>query len=56
MVVLVLAGCVVRWSLGRRMVDRRKGIDGTAYLTPTTTVPGVQQVEYIDHKKYMMYI
>ena len=38
------------------MADRRKGTNGATCLTPTTTVPRVQQVEFIDHKKYTMYI
>ena len=47
---------VVRREDGGQMVDRRKGTDGTVRLTPTAAVPGVQQVESIDHKKYTMQI
>ena len=38
------------------MMDGRKGINRAAWLTPMTAVPGVQQVEFIYHKKYMVYI
>lgn len=36
--------------------EDHKGIDGTTYLTPAATVPGVPQVESSDHKKYAAYI